>query len=646
MSAHHDASTPWRWQPVALTGMWGAFLWVAFEWLFFVTKLSFLSPETTFTRIVVLVAAPLPLVLCAVVLARVARVVADAAPTVRVVARTVAVAPAVVYLAALFLLLFDNFTNVVLGFSIQKTAPPWSWSYVLLVAACLFLGWRSARGVAAFLQRSASPWFGRLGLALVLLSVAASAIGLARGRTGAMDEVFSALGAPARRPNILLFGSDGVDARRTSAYGYARRTTPHLEKLAASSLFCENAFANSSHTTGSLISILTGRSPLATRVVFPPDILTGEDAFRHFPGLLRHWGYTNLHVSIRHFADAYDLNLRDGFDISTFQRPSRLRLDAVVGEQASFFLRTMLTRIRDRVLHIFGAGQGPAAILEVQQPTEADGLWARPQSTAHADSARVEALVDFIRETQEPWFAHGHLMASHGPKFPIARPVFSPGGRQTKEWLPDYYDDAILQFDTALGRVLQVLREQGQLSNTIVVAYSDHGMRGSVRQRTPLLFAFPEAEHAGRIVRNVQNLDIVPTLVDYLGVEPPAWMSGRSLLRDEKTRTTPRSAIFAASCAYEAWIQDEDRVWVDPEQVGPPFYSLRYVTLVSCSRAYTVDLTEKRIQYENVPGHTRPCEEGALPHPQTVFRTVVEQLRANDYDVSSFGAEGDEPSVR
>ncbi len=629
-----DASANMRWLPWFALGALSAFLGMFLEWLFFVTKLSFLSTESVLTRAVALLAAPLPLMVVAAVVTSVAWAVSRAgnarAPH---LARALAAAPAMLYSSVLCVLLFDNFTNIVLGFSIQTTTGGLRWAYVLLLPVAAVAGWSAARALLRRLY--ATPVLVRAGLGLTAVAVAAAGYGAARDGARTADAVFDDLAAPVRQPNILLFGSDGVDARRTSAYGYARPTTPNLARLAETGLVCENAFANSSHTTGSLISILTGRSPLATRVVFPPDILTGEDAFRHFPGMLRRWGYTNLHVSIRHFADAYDLNLRDGFDVSTFQRPSRIPLQAWMGETSSYLLRATLTRVRDRVLHIVGASSAPAAILEVQQPAAEGGLWNRPESIAHADSARVRALVDFVRETPSPWFAHVHLMASHGPKFPIARPVFSRGGRQSKPWLPDYYDDAVLQSDRFLGRILQVLDEQGVRENTVVVVYSDHGMRGSVRQRTPLVFDFPADEHVGRITRNAQNLDIVPTLLDYMGVEPPAWTSGRSLLRPP--RTPASRAIFAASCAYEAWVQEGDRVWVDPSQVGPPFHSLRYVTVVACSRAYTVDLTQKQVQFEDVEGHTRPCPVDALPHPQTAMRTVVELLRAHDYDVTSFG---------
>ncbi len=77
-------------------------------------------------------------------------------------------------------------------------------------------------------------------------------------------------------PNIILLGSDGLNAQNMSVYGYERDTTPRIKELAGFSKLAENAFPNAGNSAGSVISILTGKLPTQTRLAYPPDILKGR----------------------------------------------------------------------------------------------------------------------------------------------------------------------------------------------------------------------------------------------------------------------------------------------------------------------------------------------------------------------------------
>ena len=76
----------------------------------------------------------------------------------------------------------------------------------------------------------------------------------------------------------------------------------------------------------------------------------------------------------------------------------------------------------------------------------------------------------------------------------------------------DFYDDAIREFDGAVGELVEILRARGVLGNTLIIIYSDHGMGSNARLRTPLMFLFPGGELTGGVSTNVQNLDIAPRL--------------------------------------------------------------------------------------------------------------------------------------
>jgi hypothetical protein len=412
--------------------------------------------------------------------------------------------------------------------------------------------------------------------------------------------------------------------------------------MAPRSLLCENAFANCGNTPGSLMSLLTGRTTAETRVVFPPDVLSGQDVTRHLPGLLRHLGYRSLHISIRYYADAWDMNLQDGFDVSTFRRRTPLRLRAVLGDDVAYFFDHSVERVRDRLWHVFGAG-APTAVAEVQLQSQEGRVTHDPRAIDSADPERMKALLEFMRDGDAPFFAHVHLMATHGPLFHLEEQVFSRGQRQIQPWRRDFYDDAILEFDRRIAEVFAALERHGQAGNTIVVVHSDHGSGWDALKRTPLLFFFPGGEHAGRITANVQNLDIAPTLVEALGFPVPEWMSGRSLLRGEPDPLRP---VFGSEYDDTALVDDNGRLVIDATRIEPPFYTMRRATMVVCDRLFRVDLPSRDLQFGEVEGHTQPCAESDVPSARQAFVMILNHLSENGYDVSSFGVpdQGDEPS--
>ena len=130
-------------------------------------------------------------------------------------------------------------------------------------------------------------------------------------------------------------------------------------------------------------------------------------------------------------------------------------------------------------------------------------------------------------------------MDTHGPQFYPRRRVFSSSELQDQEWMRDFFDDAILDFDSYVGEFVQYMKDAGLWDNTVLIVYSDHVDGWKTNDRIPLLFHFPGGEYAGRIRNNTQNLDIAPTILDYLGLAQPAWMPGLSLLAGEPPALRP-----------------------------------------------------------------------------------------------------------
>src|SRR5437773_10640669 len=68
-------------------------------------------------------------------------------------------------------------------------------------------------------------------------------------------------GPSAPHPNVLLITIDTLRADRLGCYGYARPTSPHIDRLATEGALFERLYTTLPRTTQSVATILTGRYP-------------------------------------------------------------------------------------------------------------------------------------------------------------------------------------------------------------------------------------------------------------------------------------------------------------------------------------------------------------------------------------------------
>jgi len=103
-------------------------------------------------------------------------------------------------------------------------------------------------------------------------------------------------------------------------------------------------------------------------------------------------------------------------------------------------------------------------------------------STDLDDPDKIKQLLNLLDQSKGPLFVHMHLMGTHGGKYPVPVQVFSKGEKQNKNGMVDYYDDAILSFDSYVGEVIDHLKANGQFENTILIIFTDHdGERLGIR---------------------------------------------------------------------------------------------------------------------------------------------------------------------
>jgi len=579
----------------ALTLLAG-FALVLSEWLFFVTKPSFLLSADGAEHLRILavipwaVAVPLAVVCLAVSLL--------VTPFSARLARHLAVLGAALLAAVLLMLMADNFSYTLFGIRSFDLSGAGRHAYLLLWLA--LLAWFDHR-MAGWLVKRPFRRFA-LGAAAALALAAVVAASTVRPAAGGQDSG-SAGNRPVFLPNMIIFSADGLDLRHLSAFGYKRTTSPFLESILHRGLVFENFFTNSATTTGSTGALLTGRLPTTTRVNFRPDVFRDEDAYRHLPGILRTLGYYNAEISVRYYNDADDLNLRRAFHWANDRSlDSPLPIDLPLNLLRAwnfelYFLQQTGDRVLNRLRHIGGVGPYADPYQEVTQ-TRIEGR----------DSGRLAQLRDLVQAAPEPFFINTHFMVTHGPRFPVYTRRYSANKEEKRKWMTDFYDDALLDVDTYLNFLFDFLQARGQLERTLIVYTTDHGERSkttSSEKRLPLVFFFPGGEPSGRSSFKAQRIDIAPTLLDYLGVGVPEWMEGDSLLGEGISPTRP---IFGTGTPPATRVGK----FFEIADVEPPFYTLDKVYLIECQHYSRLHLKSGYWHTQKIQGHTNPCEKEDL----------------------------------
>jgi len=610
--------------------------WVLFEWLFFATKPSFMSLYSLAEKLGVLSSSAL-LVSVSLLLVTLPLAVTgwllNRLGSHRVVSFAVAFLAVIALLAMAMLVVIDNFTLTLFGWGIRNAAGASILAYraltlLLLAAASWWLyGFWTGRYSGTALKGMA--W----AAGLVLLS---SLPLLAITATGPHGEMRAESGSDSHLPNIVILTGDGIAAEHMSVYGYARPTTPFLDRVREEFLIAENHFTNASDTGGSVVSLLTGKLPTTTRVVYPPDALRGPDSFQHLPAMLQNLGYYNADISMRHYADPYDLNLRNGFAEANFRqlnaegsfsqlnrsggllvatiRAVATRVPAL--NPASLLIDRMSERVSERYGHVWKNETMMNPLAEVNRP---DLRWIQ-------DDERLAEIRRLIGSAPRPFFIHVLTMGTHGERFKPSRRVYSTDDDYETPWHVDGYDDAIMDFDRFVEDVYNELRELGLLDSTVLIVSSDHGFVHNALERVPMMLRLPGRQKTGSIGGNTQRLDIAPTLLQLLEVPAPDWMEGESLL-DIDPSAARRRPIFASGSRGDKVV--EGNFW-SVHNPQPPWYSMGRISLVHCDQAFLLWLASMKMEARTVPGSTAGCDERLTP--EQAHEILLGHLKEKGYE--------------
>ncbi|MCX6570612.1 MAG: sulfatase-like hydrolase/transferase [Candidatus Aminicenantes bacterium] len=152
----------------------------------------------------------------------------------------------------------------------------------------------------------------------------------------------------------------------------------------------------------------------------------------------------------------------------------------------------------------------------------------------------VQAFFDWLQENRhKKFFSWIHLYDPHSPYEPPepfkTRYGNRPGG---------LYDAEIAYVDSLVGDVVKELEKDGLLKKTLIIIAADHGeslgehhesghgfFLYDATQSVPLIIRIPSQGFQGRVVEpQVRNVDIMPSLLELLGLPIPKEVQGRSFL--------------------------------------------------------------------------------------------------------------------
>lgn len=350
----------------------------------------------------------------------------------------------------------------------------------------------------------------------------------------------------------LLDAQENVDAKRY----------PHLAALSEDSHWFRNATTSAQDTTYAVPVIVTGRLPdrrrAPTLADYPHSLFT----------LLGHGGY-RLHVIESHTQlcpeELCGSRLRPAFE----ERLEAIARDLVVVYQHLVLPAELASSLPpiDATWKGFSAErQSPAAGRRKPAASEKDRAQAEsPRRAGRLDSPWLfEQLLASLRGDGRKSLFFAHLMVPHIPwKYlpsgreygPIGASLF-PHGVSKETWVDDEwqvlqgYQRHLLQVgyvDRLIGELVSELRRAELYEPSLIVITADHGasFRPGDRRRTlsagnfsevlnvPLLIKLPGQRRGEVSDRNVESIDILPTIADVLGIEVPWTVDGQSLIASE-----------------------------------------------------------------------------------------------------------------
>jgi arylsulfatase A-like enzyme len=348
---------------------------------------------------------------------------------------------------------------------------------------------------------------------------------------------------------IILISIDTLRADHLSCYGYAKQTSPQIDRLAADGVLFAHTASTASFTLPAHASMMTGLFPSSHGATYQnrdPRSFTVRGMGTGFPTLaeiLRDHGYETAG-----FVSGPLVSHQFGFSRGFMTYDDRY--DRLQTARARLFSRSVLFRWMLRT-----------------------GVFTNRDLDSQRTADEVNPLVDrWLEERRRrgpsntPYFLFVHYWDPHGPYAPpppldrredgsrisvdydmdrLLTGEYTLTPRALSDTL-ELYDREISYVDRHVGGLLESLRKDGALDDAIVILTSDHGESFGEHDhwehsrvlyedvlRVPFIVRLPGRRAAGTVVTDAiaQPTDILPTVLSVAGLPAPEGIEGRDLTR-------------------------------------------------------------------------------------------------------------------
>ena len=334
---------------------------------------------------------------------------------------------------------------------------------------------------------------------------------------------------PNQRPNIVLMVSDdhGLD---TVNYGNTGIKTPHLDALAEDGVRFTRGFCTTASCAASRSVILTGLYNHANGTyghTHGTHHFACFDNVATLPALLNEAGYRTGRVGKKHYAP------ESIFPFQVHPQGNVGRDDVRMAEACREFIRD------DGPFFLYWCSMNPhRGGGEVEHHPCKPNRFGNPATSFPGDEEQVYREED------------------------VVVPSYLPDTPETRAELAQYCQ-SVSRLDRGIGRLMQILKDEGKYENTVVLYISDngaafHGAKTTLYEpgmNLPLIVRSPLHQNRGTTCDGLATwADLTPTILDFAGAYPdPEAFHGRSFkgIIDEESPSDWRDEVYAAHTFHE-----------------------------------------------------------------------------------------------
>ncbi|MFH0935282.1 MAG: sulfatase [Candidatus Omnitrophota bacterium] len=301
-----------------------------------------------------------------------------------------------------------------------------------------------------------------------------------------------------KKANIILLIIDCLRADHLGCYGYARDTSPHIDKLAQEGVLFSNVFSQAGYTTASIPSIFTSKFPLSHGVWLPAKHKLSDEEIT-LAEILKDNGYNTAAFTgggftshLYGFDQGFDLYQEvEWGDIKEINNLVFNWLEQNQNKEKPFFL----------FLHCY-------TVHEPFNPPEPFASMYTSNYQGQFKGARLDSVL-FEKIRKKPLDYNSEDI----------------------DYIISQYDGGIRYYDENIGELLKKIEGLKLFSNTIVILTSDHGQdfmeHGTISHRdiydvgihVPLIVRTPYLlPNNKKINALVRSIDIFPTILDMVAL--------------------------------------------------------------------------------------------------------------------------------